>query len=178
MGRAISLSPAGAFGAALVPALALAAFVLVDRVHDNPTLFRAFGGAALALGAWNLVLLAASQRGGRRRTLEIAPRAQAIDRAARSAVLRRFDPAALGRALAPRRRYLAYMWVWAVVFAGGERGRRRRGSASRAVGAVLAAGLRERAAACLRLPGREAVGAVQHGFGMGVQRGRDPAGGA
>ena len=76
MGRAISLSPAGAFGAALLPALVLAAFVLVDRVHDNPTLFRAFGGAALALGAWNLVLLAASQRGGRRLTLEIAPRAQ------------------------------------------------------------------------------------------------------
>ena len=76
MGRAISLSPAGAFGAALVPALALAALVLVDRVHDNPTLFRAFGGAAIALGAWNVLLLAASQRGGRRRTLEIAPRAQ------------------------------------------------------------------------------------------------------
>ena len=63
-------------GAALVPAFALAAFVLVDRVHDNPTLFRSFLGAALALGAWNLVLLAASLRGGRRRTLEIAPRAQ------------------------------------------------------------------------------------------------------
>ena len=76
MGRAISLSPAGAFGAALVPALALAAFVLVDRVHDNPTLFRAFLGAALALGVWSVVLLAASLRGGRRRTLEFAPRAQ------------------------------------------------------------------------------------------------------
>ena len=75
-GRPITLSPAGAFGAALVPALALAAFVLVDRVHDNPALFRSFLGAALALGAWNVVLLAASQRGGRRRTLEIAPRPQ------------------------------------------------------------------------------------------------------
>ncbi len=74
--RAISLSPAGAFGSALVPALALAAFVLVDRVHDNPTLFRSFLGAALALGAWNVLLLAGSLRGGRRRTLEIAPRAQ------------------------------------------------------------------------------------------------------
>ena len=41
-----------------------------------------------------------------------------IDRAARSAVLRRFDPAALGRSLAPRRRHLAYMGVWAVVFPG------------------------------------------------------------
>ena len=76
MGRAISLSPAGAFGVALVPALALAAFVLVDRVHGTPALFRAFLGAALALGAWNVVLLAASQGGGRRRTVEIAPRAQ------------------------------------------------------------------------------------------------------
>ena len=76
MRRVISLSPAGAFGAALVPALALAAFVLVDIVHDNPTLFRAFDGAALALGAWNVALFAASRRGGQRRTLEIAPRAQ------------------------------------------------------------------------------------------------------
>ena len=75
-GRPISLSPAGAFGAALVPALALAAFVLVDRVHDNPALFRSFLGAALALGAWNVVLFALSQRDGRRRTLEVAPRPQ------------------------------------------------------------------------------------------------------
>ena len=41
----------------------------------------------------------------------------AIDRAVRSSFLRRLDPAALGRALAPRRRHLAYMGVWAVVFA-------------------------------------------------------------
>ena len=41
----------------------------------------------------------------------------AIDRAVRSSPLRRLDPAALGRALAPRRRHLAYMGVWAVVFA-------------------------------------------------------------
>ena len=40
-----------------------------------------------------------------------------IDRAARSALLRRFDPAGLGRSLAPRRRHLAYIGVWAVVFA-------------------------------------------------------------
>ena len=40
-----------------------------------------------------------------------------IDRAARSAVLRRFDPAALGRSLPPRRRHLAYIGVWGVVFA-------------------------------------------------------------
>ena len=41
-----------------------------------------------------------------------------IDRAAGSTLLRRFDPAALGRSLAPRRRHLAYMGVWAVVFVG------------------------------------------------------------
>ena len=41
----------------------------------------------------------------------------AIDRAVRSSPLRRLDPAALGRALAPRRRHLAYMGVWAAVFA-------------------------------------------------------------
>ena len=43
---------------------------------------------------------------------------KAIDRAARSNRLRRFDPAALGRALVARRRNLAYMSVWAVAFAG------------------------------------------------------------
>ena len=39
-----------------------------------------------------------------------------IDRAARSEVFRRLDPAALGGSLAPRRRHLVYMGVWAVVF--------------------------------------------------------------
>jgi hypothetical protein len=40
-----------------------------------------------------------------------------IDMAARSNVLRRLDPAALGRSLLPRQRNLAYMAIWAVVFA-------------------------------------------------------------
>jgi len=40
-----------------------------------------------------------------------------IDRAARSPLLRPLDPAALGRQLAPRRRNLAYIGVWALVFA-------------------------------------------------------------
>ena len=40
-----------------------------------------------------------------------------IDRAIRSEPLRRFDPAAIGRSLSPRRRNLAYMSVWAIVFA-------------------------------------------------------------
>lgn len=41
---------------------------------------------------------------------------QAIDRAARSNALKRFDPAALGRALTPRRRNLAYMTLWIALF--------------------------------------------------------------
>ena len=41
----------------------------------------------------------------------------AIDRVARSKYLRMLDPAALGRALAPRQRHLAYMSVWAIAFA-------------------------------------------------------------
>jgi len=41
---------------------------------------------------------------------------KAIDSAARSRWLRVFDPAALGRSLAPYRRNLAYMSIWAVVF--------------------------------------------------------------
>ena len=40
-----------------------------------------------------------------------------IDRAARSRWFRAFDPAALGRSLAPRQRHLAYMSIWAIVFA-------------------------------------------------------------
>jgi hypothetical protein len=41
-----------------------------------------------------------------------------LDGLARSPALHRFDPATLGRALAPRRRHLAYMSVWAVAFIG------------------------------------------------------------
>jgi hypothetical protein len=40
-----------------------------------------------------------------------------IDRAARSRLLRPLDPANIARSMAPRRRHLAYMSVWAVVFA-------------------------------------------------------------
>lgn len=43
---------------------------------------------------------------------------RALDAAARSRWLRWFDPATLGRTLAPYRRNLAYMSVWAIVFAG------------------------------------------------------------
>ena len=42
---------------------------------------------------------------------------KAIDRAARSNMLRALDPAALGRSLAPRRRNLAYMSIWVAAFA-------------------------------------------------------------
>ena len=41
---------------------------------------------------------------------------QAIDKAARSKALKRFDPAALGRALTPRKRNLAYMAAWTGLF--------------------------------------------------------------
>ena len=43
---------------------------------------------------------------------------KAIDRFARLPWLRAIDPGALGRALAPRRRNLAYVSVWTLVFAG------------------------------------------------------------
>ena len=71
-----SLPPAGAFGLALVPVLGLAAFAFFPRVHQNPALLRAFLGAASALGLWNALLLARTQRGGRPRTLEVALRPQ------------------------------------------------------------------------------------------------------
>src|SRR5439155_21249755 len=41
-----------------------------------------------------------------------------LDRAARSKPLRTFDPAAFAGWLAPRQRHLAYMSVWAIIFAG------------------------------------------------------------
>jgi Flp pilus assembly protein TadD len=41
---------------------------------------------------------------------------RAIDRAARSAWLRRFDPGAMGRVLAPRSHNVAYTSVWVVMF--------------------------------------------------------------
>jgi hypothetical protein len=40
-----------------------------------------------------------------------------IDRAARSNVLRRFDPATLGQSLTVRQRHLAYISIWGIVFA-------------------------------------------------------------
>ncbi len=40
-----------------------------------------------------------------------------IDQAVRSRPLRGFDPAAIGRSLSPHRRNLAYMSVWAIIFA-------------------------------------------------------------
>jgi tetratricopeptide (TPR) repeat protein len=41
---------------------------------------------------------------------------QQIDRATQSTWLKRFDPGVLGRTLAPRRRNLAYMTIWAALF--------------------------------------------------------------
>lgn len=42
---------------------------------------------------------------------------QGIDKAARSNLLKRFDPGAIGRTLAPLRRNLAYMTLWIALFA-------------------------------------------------------------
>jgi hypothetical protein len=42
---------------------------------------------------------------------------QRIDRAVRGGWLQRFDPASIARSLAPRRRNLAYVSLWAIVFA-------------------------------------------------------------
>ena len=99
-----------------------------------------------------------------------------IDRAARSSVLRRFDPAGLERVAGAAA--TAASGVHGGVgrrVRGDQRGWWRRGPASRAVGSVLAAGVPGGAAACVQLPGREALGAVQHGFGLGVQRGGSAA---
>ena len=41
---------------------------------------------------------------------------QSIDRWARSDAVRRLNPAAVGRALSPRRRHLAYMGIWTAAF--------------------------------------------------------------
>jgi Flp pilus assembly protein TadD len=41
---------------------------------------------------------------------------QAIDRAARSSVLKRVDPGAIGRSVMPRRRNLVYISIWALTF--------------------------------------------------------------
>ena len=75
-GRTVAFSPAGGFGLAFAPVLGLAALTLSPRVHHNATLLWSFLGAALALGAWNAVLLVARRRRGRPRALQVAPRAQ------------------------------------------------------------------------------------------------------
>src|SRR5205814_1268933 len=41
---------------------------------------------------------------------------QGIDKAARSDLLKRFDPGAIGRGLMPRRRNLVYISIWALTF--------------------------------------------------------------
>ena len=74
--RTVSLSPAGGFGVALIPALGLAALALLPRLHQNATLLWTFLGAALVLGAWNVLLLVTPRGGGRPRSLQVAPRAQ------------------------------------------------------------------------------------------------------
>ena len=67
-----------------------------------------------------------------------------LDRLARSPMLKAIDPSAWGRALAPRRRHLAYMGVWASRLRRHECVRASRRQASWAMDAVLGAGVRGR----------------------------------
>ena len=65
-----------ALGLPLVFTSGLVAFALLDSVRQNPSLFRAFLGAAAVLIVWNAVLLASALRTGRTLTLEIVVRKQ------------------------------------------------------------------------------------------------------
>ena len=55
---------------------ALAGLALLAPVRQNPKVLLAFLGAALALSAWNAVLLAWVWRKGRTLTLEVVPKKQ------------------------------------------------------------------------------------------------------
>ena len=98
---------------------------------------------------------------------------QGIDRVARSSVLKRFDPAALGRRLTARGRNLAYIGVWTLLFAtmsaAGDVGDSHPGR----VAAVLGAGVQRGVA--LRVPeSRDARDRLlRPRVGMGVQRARN-----
>src|SRR5438132_12495722 len=79
-------------------------------------------GALYGLG--NVALYAALQRAGAPEFYDkllpvpiLNVMIQLIDRAAGSQLLRSFDPSAFGRSLVGRRRHLAYIVVWAIVFA-------------------------------------------------------------
>ena len=98
---------------------------------------------------------------------------QLLDRLAHSRWLRAFDPAAIGRFLAvggetPRRRNLAYMALWAVVFtvmsvAGGV-GDRHPGQFV----PFWQGGLQRRASTCLWVSRKHAAEVLQERFGMGL----------
>ncbi len=64
------------FGVPLALTLGLILLSFVPRVHDNPVLARSFWAAALALLAWQVVLLASVQRAGAARSLQTALRPQ------------------------------------------------------------------------------------------------------
>jgi hypothetical protein len=77
-----------------------------------------YGSTTIALYAW---LTAAGMPAFYDKLLQVPLlnlSVRVIDRVAQSNFLRRLDPAALGRALVPRARHLAYMSIWALVFAG------------------------------------------------------------
>ncbi len=62
--------------APLAISLALGALALLTPAREVPSLVRTFLGAALVLGAWNLLLLLAARRTGRTLTLEMVLRKQ------------------------------------------------------------------------------------------------------
>ena len=90
--------------------------------------------------------------------------------------LKALDPSAWAREWAPRRRHLAYMGVYASAFAAHERVRASRRRASRAMDAVLGAGVRGRQARCLPEPVLPARRLLRGRLRVVVQRDRHPAG--
>ena len=97
-----------------------------------------------------------------------------IDGLARSKWLRALDPAALGRTLAPHSRNLAYISIWAVVFAAMMRSKAS-ATVMGEVAAVLAAGLPRRARLRLPVPGRFGAELLPPRIGLGLQRRRADA---
>ena len=100
---------------------------------------------------------------------------QLIDRAGRSALAGRIDPAALWRGLAGRARNLGYVGAWTVAFIFMSAGRRRGRHAPRRRGDVLAARLRGRPSQRLPALRGAGLGVLQQRLRLGVQRVRHPA---
>ncbi len=105
----------------------IAVFLGMNLLFTDPAtsprtlLGRIFYGVAYGLTAVLLydLLLSANTPGFYDKLLQVPLlnlSAKLFDRLAQSPMLKAIDPSAWGRALAPRRRHLAYMGVWAVAF--------------------------------------------------------------